>query len=157
MTDFWNILATTTNQRQDRRDDILDLLGLNDAPMPDFASYVELAPAATRFALMSDEFAGDEFSSLPVALVAAESGPPGWDSVHLAIAQHSVHKVEPIEGTNDEEFVVSNLRKFKLEVVLKLRDEPVDNRLELRVRLVPPPPVAPSPPRAHTARASQGL
>ena len=131
---------STTSQHQDKRDDILDLLVFDDAHIPDFASYAELPPAAARLALMPS--AGDEFSSLPVAPVATEGGPRGWHFVHLAITQHSVHKVETIEGTNDKEYIVSNLRKFKLEVVLvdKLTREPVDNRLELRVCPVQPRP-----------------
>jgi len=68
-----------------------------------------------------------------------------WEDLQLIIRQHSVHKVEEDELNGEKIYVVSNLRKFKIEVALVYRDgldaqgqaEPaLDNRLELRAVLL---------------------
>ena len=79
---------------------------------------------------------GSESSSAAFPNPSIDGGPRIWSELQLAIAQHSVHKVETVEGTDDKEYVVSNLRKFTINVVLvdKSTHQPVNNQLQLRVR-----------------------
>ena len=79
----------------------------------------------------------------------ADGGERLWSELQLAIKQHSVHKVEVDEATGDKLYVVSNLRKFTVEVQLldKVTQEPaMGNQLRLRVRRRAPPP-SPTRPR----------
>jgi hypothetical protein len=58
-----------------------------------------------------------------------------WQDLQLIIQQHSVHKVEVDETTGDRHYVVSNLHKFKIKVLLvdRATNEPVANQLQLQV------------------------
>ena len=75
----------------------------------------------------------------------ADGGSRDWKDLQLIISQHSVHKVEEDEVTNQRTYVVSNLRKFQIGVELLDRNtnELVPNQLQLQVEsstLLPPPP-----------------
>ena len=75
--------------------------------------------------------------------MAADITTSDWADLQLIINQHSVHKVEEDEVTGDKTYVVSNLRKFKIEVALVHRETqpPVaanENQLQLRVRPLSP-------------------
>mmetsp|Transcript_11543 Transcript_11543/g.26651 ORF Transcript_11543/g.26651 Transcript_11543/m.26651 type:complete len:403 (-) Transcript_11543:66-1274(-) len=65
-----------------------------------------------------------------------DSGPCAWEDLRLVIMSHSVHKVLH-EGTREQEYVVSNLRTFNIDVALvDARDNtPVPNQLALRAAL----------------------
>jgi len=69
----------------------------------------------------------------------ADGGERPWSELQLAIKQHSVHKVEVDEATGDKLYVVSNLRKFTVEVQLldKVTQElATSNQLRLRAVLL---------------------
>lgn len=63
-----------------------------------------------------------------------------WGDLQLVIAQHSVHKVEYDETTGDKCYIVSNLRKFKIEVALVDKHDQqqvvTTNQLQLRAVLL---------------------
>ena len=67
----------------------------------------------------------------------AITGAVGIGDLKLIIQAHSVHKVEN-EGTEDREYVVSNLRTFTVEVVLVAKDSNslAPNQLSLQAELL---------------------
>ena len=122
-------------------DNLLERLGLN----PD-----DIIPAGESGAPAPAPAPAPPFGfSFPGSMAIAPQQPPSppsmaadiaasdWAGLQLIINQHSVHKVE--EDGPDKIYVVSNLRKFKIEVALVHRDtQPpapaTENQLQLRVR-----------------------
>jgi len=129
--------------------ELMDSLGLSpDELLSQVGIDEQRSVGAAAVADSVDQMGADEALSMivphrevtPPSMV-ADGGTRDWSELQLIINQHSVHKVEVDEVSGDKMYVVSNLRKFTIEVHLieKETNPPIlaqNNQLRLRATLL---------------------